>query len=314
MTQKIVFLDRESLDARVRSFSFPHAYTEYESTWTPEEIVERLKDAEIAIINKVPMRADTLKQLPKLKLIAVAATGTDVVDKAAAKAQGITTVNIRNYAFNTVPEHVIGLMFALRRAIVPYANSVRRGDWNRSTQFCYFDYPIHDIAGSTLGIIGYGALGKSIGKRAEALGMSVLPYDVFPQEGLVDLETVLTQSDVITLHVPLTADTKNLIGREQLAKMKKHSLLINTARGGLVDEEALLEALKNRTIGGAGFDVVAQEPPKSGNILCDADLPNLIVTPHVAWASKEAMQILADQLVDNIEAYVAGKPQNVVEP
>ena len=313
MTQKIVFLDRESLDAKVREFNFPHEYTEYESTWTPEEIVERLKDAEIALINKVPMRADVLKQLPKLKLIAVAATGTDVVDKAQAKAQGITVSNIRNYAFNTVPEHVIALMFALRRAIVPYAISVRRGDWNKSTQFCYFDYPIHDIAGSTLGIVGYGALGKSIGKRAEALGMKVIAYDVFPQDGLVDFETILRESDVITLHVPLTPDTKNMIGRDELAKMKGSAILINTARGGLVDEEALLEALKNGTIGGAGFDVVAQEPPKNGNILCDADLPNLIVTPHVAWASKQAMQILADQLVDNVEAFVAGKPQNVVE-
>jgi len=313
MTHRIVFLDRESLDATVREFNFPHAYTEYESTWTPDEIVERLKDADIALINKVPMRADTLKRLPKLKLIAVAATGTDVVDKAQAKQQGITVVNIRNYAFNTVPEHVIALMFALRRAIVPYANSVRRGDWSKSTQFCYFDYPIYDIAGSTLGIVGYGALGKSIGKRAEALGMKVIAYDVFPQEGLVDLETILTQSDVITLHAPLTPETKNMIGRAELAKMKSSAILINTARGGLVDEEALAEALKNRTIGGAGFDVVTTEPPKNGNILCELDLPNLIVTPHVAWASKQAMQILADQLVDNVEAFVAGKPQNVVE-
>ncbi|WP_020188075.1 D-2-hydroxyacid dehydrogenase [Methylopila sp. 73B] len=313
MTHKIVFLDRESLDANVRAPSFPHEYVEYQSTWTPDEIVERLKDADIALINKVPMRADVLKQLPKLKLIAVAATGTDVVDKAQAKAQGIVVSNIRNYAFNTVPEHVIGLIFALRRAIVPYANSVKRGDWNKSQQFCYFDYPIYDVAGSTLGIVGYGALGKSIGKRAEALGMKILPYDVFPQDGLVDFETVLTQSDIITIHVPLTPDTKNLFGAEQFKKMKNSAILINTARGGLVDEAALLEALKSGEIGGAGFDVVAQEPPKDGNILCDADLPNLIVTPHVAWASKQAMQILADQLIDNVENFVAGKPSNVVE-
>jgi glycerate dehydrogenase len=305
MTKKIVFLDRESLDATVRPFNFPHEYVEHESTWTPEDTVSRLQGAEIALINKVPMRAETLKQLPDLKLIAVAATGTDVVDKAQAKAQGVTVVNIRNYAFNTVPEHVVGLMFALRRAIVPYANSVRRGDWAKSKQFCYFDYPIYDIAGSTLG--------KSIGKRAEALGMKVIAYDVFPQDGLVDFETILTQSDVITLHVPLTPDTKGMIGAAELKKMKKRTILINTARGGLVDEAALLAALKDGTIAGAGFDVVAQEPPKDGNILCEADLPNLIVTPHVAWASKEAMQILADQLVDNVEAFVAGKPQNVVE-
>ncbi|MGY2048466.1 D-2-hydroxyacid dehydrogenase [Methylobacterium sp. JK268] len=312
MSHTIVFLDRETLDATVREFTFPHTYREYEVT-APDQIVERLKDAEIAIVNKVPMRADTLRQLPKLKLIAVAATGTDIVDKAAAKEQGVTVVNIRNYAFNTVPEHVVGLIFALRRAIVPYANSTRRGDWNRSRQFCYFDYPIRDIAGSTLGIVGYGVLGKSIAKRAEALGMKVLAYDVFPQEGLVDFETILRESDVITLHAPLTPETRNMIGREELAKMKRDAILINTARGGLVDEAALAEALTNGTIAGAGFDVLTTEPPVNGNVLLDLDLPNLIVTPHVAWASKEAMQILSDQLVDTIEAFVAGKPQNVVE-
>ena len=312
MTKKVVFLDRESLDAKVRSFNFPNEYTEYESTWTPEEIVERLKGAEIAIINKVPMRAEILKQLPDLKLIAVAATGTDVVDKVQAKAQGITVSNIRGYAFNTVPEHVIGLMFALRRAIVPYANSVKRGDWAKSRQFCYFDYPIYDIAGSTMGIVGYGAIGKAIAKRAEALGMKVLAHDVYDSPELVNLETVIEQADVITLHLPLTDVTRNLFGAAEFKAMKKNALLINTARGGLVDEAALLEALKSGEIGGAGFDVVVPEPPRDGNILCDADLPNLIVTPHVAWASKEAMQILADQLIDNVEAYVAGKPNNVV--
>jgi glycerate dehydrogenase len=313
MTHKIVFLDRESVDANVRKPNFEHDYVEYDSTWTPEDIVERLKDADIALINKVPMSAETLKQLPKLKLIAVAATGTDIIDKPAAKAQGITVSNIRNYAFNTVPEHVVGLMFALRRSIVPYAASVKRGDWGKSSQFCYFDYPIYDIAGSTLGIVGYGAIGKSIAKRAKALEMNVLAYDVYDSPDLVDFETVLTQSDVITIHVPLTDKTKNMFGAEQFKKMKKNALLINTARGGLVDEQALVDALKSGEIGGAGFDVIAKEPPKEGNILIEQDLPNLIVTPHVAWASKEAMQILADQLIDNVENFVAGKPSNVVD-
>jgi glycerate dehydrogenase len=309
----IVFLDRESVDANVRKPNFPHIYKEYESTWTPDEIVERLKDATIAIINKVPMRADTLKQLPKLKLIAVAATGTDVVDKAYCKANGITVVNIRNYAFNTVPEHVIALIFALRRNLLTYVNDVQAGVWNKSSQFCFLTHPIRDIAGSTLGIVGYGALGKSIGKRAEALGMKVLAYDVFPQPGLTDFETILRESDIITLHVPLTPETKNMIGEKEFKKMKPTAILINTARGGLVDEAALAKALKEGTIAGAGFDVLTVEPPKDGNILLDKSIPNLIVTPHVAWASKEAMQILADQLIDNIEAFVAGKPQNVVE-
>jgi glycerate dehydrogenase len=311
--QAIVFLDRESVDAKVRRPDFPHSYKEYQSTWTQDEIVERLKDADIAIINKVPMRAETLKLLPKLKLIAVAATGTDIIDKAYCKANGITIVNIRNYAFNTVPEHVLALIFTLRRNLFAYTKDVQDGVWNKSSQFCFLTHPIRDVAGSTLGIVGYGALGKSIGKRAEALGMKVLPYDIFPQPGLVDFDTILTQSDIITLHVPLTPETKNMIGAKELKKMKPSAILINTARGGLVDEAALVEALKTGTIAGAGFDVLTKEPPKEGNILLDATSPNLIVTPHVAWASKEAMQILADQLIDNIEAFVAGKPQNVVE-
>jgi len=308
----IVFLDRESVDAKVRKPNFPHTYKEYQSTWTHDEIVERLEDADIAIINKVPMKADTLKALPKLKLIAVAATGTDIIDKAYCKEHGITIVNIRNYAFNTVPEHVLALIFALRRNLFAYVEDTRNGVWNTSRQFCFLTHPIRDIADSTLGIVGYGALGKSIAKRAEALGMKVLPFDIIPQPGLVDFETILKESDIITLHVPLTPQTKNMIGAKELAKMKPTAILINTARGGLVDEAALAEALRKGTIAGAGFDVLTKEPPKDGNILLDPTIPNLVVTPHVAWASQEAMQILADQLIDNIEAFVAGKPQNVI--
>ena len=313
MEHAIVFLDRESVGADVRKPDFPHSYKEHDSTWTPEEIVDRLKGASIALINKVPMRADVLKQLPNLKLIAVAATGTDVVDKAYCKEAGITVVNIRNYAFNTVPEHVIALMFALRRNLLAYVADVRKGRWGEVDQFCFFDHPIRDIAGSTLGVVGYGAIGKAVAKRAECLGMKILPYDVFPQDGLVDLEILLKESDVITLHCPLTPETKNMIGAKEFEMMKPTAILINTARGGLVDEAALAEALKNGVIAGAGFDVLTAEPPKDGNILLDLDMPNLIVTPHVAWASREAMQILADQLIDNVEAFVAGKPQNVVE-
>jgi glycerate dehydrogenase len=309
----IVFLDRESVGADVRRPDFPHNYTEHQSTWTPEDIVSRLKGATIAIINKVPMREDVLKQLPNLKLIAVAATGTDVVDKAYCKANGITVVNIRNYAFNTVPEHVLAVMFALRRNLPAYIEDVRNGRWGKVDQFCFFDHPIRDIAGSTMGIVGYGAIGKEVGKRAQALGMRVLPYDVMPQPGLVDFDTLLKESDVITLHMPLTPGTKNMFGAAELKKMKPTAILINTARGGLVDEAALAEALTAGTIAGAGFDVLTKEPPKEGNILLDLKLPNLIVTPHVAWASVEAMQILADQLIDNVEAFVAGKPRNVVQ-
>ncbi|MBI1867394.1 MAG: D-2-hydroxyacid dehydrogenase [Methylocystis sp.] len=311
MSHKIVFLDRETVDARVRSPNFTHSYTEYAVT-SADDVVARLQGATIAITNKVPLRADTLSQLPDLKLIAVAATGTDVIDKAYTQSHGVTVVNIRNYAFNTVPEHVIALMFALRRNLVAYRDDVRTGAWQKARQFCFFSHPIHDIAGSTLGIVGYGAIGKSIAKRAEALGMTVIAYDVIAQPGLVDFATILKESDVITLHTPLTPETRNMIGAEQLAAMKRSAILINTARGGLVDEAALAHALKTGVIAGAGFDVLTVEPPKTGNVLLDADLPNFILTPHVAWASQEAMQILADQLIDNIEAFVAGKPQNVV--
>lgn len=313
MQHAIVFLDRESVGANVRKPDFPHSYKEYEATWTSEEIIDRLKDATIAIINKVPMRAETLKQLPKLKLIAVAATGTDVVDKAYCKEAGIAVVNIRNYAFNTVPEHVVALMFALRRNLLAYVEDVRAGRWGKVNQFCFFDHPIRDIAGSTMGVVGFGAIGRAVAKRAECLGMKVLPYDIVDVPGRVDFDTILRESDIITLHMPLTPETKNMIGAAEFKKMKPTAILINTARGGLVDEAALAEALKNGTIAGAGFDVLTKEPPKEGNILLDPTIPNLIVTPHVAWASQEAMQILADQLIDNIEAFVGGKPQNVVE-
>jgi glycerate dehydrogenase len=308
----IVFLDRSTVEANLRAADFPHSYKEYAVTST-NEIVDRLRDATIAIINKVPMREATLAKLPKLKLIAVAATGTDVVDKTYCKAHGITVSNIRNYAFNTVPEHVFALAFALRRNLLAYRDDVRGGRWQACDQFCFFDHPIRDMRGSTLGIVGYGAIGKSVGRIAEAFGQRVLAYDIFPQPGLTGFETLLRESDIVTLHLPLTPETKNMIGARELRLMKNDALLINTGRGGLVDEEALADALTNKIIGGAGFDVLTVEPPKQGNILLDLRLPNFIVTPHVAWASREAMQILADQLIDNIDAFAAGKPQNVVE-
>src|SRR5208283_1360415 len=311
MSHKIVFLDRETLDANLRKPNFPHEYTEYAVT-TADEVVEKLKGATIAITNKVPLREDALKQLPDLKLIAVAATGTDVIDKAYTTSKGIVVSNIRNYAYNTLPEHVIALIFALRRNLVNYHNSVRAGRWREARQFCYFDYPIYDIAGSTLGILGYGALGKSIASRAEALGMKVLVNDVIPGPDIVDVDTILREADVVTLNLPLTPQTKNMIGAQELASMKKTAIIINTARGGIVDEAALADALRNGVIAGAGMDVLTVEPPKQGNVLLDPTIPNLIVTPHVAWASKEAMQVLADQLIDNIDAYVAGSPRNVV--
>jgi glycerate dehydrogenase len=309
--ETIVFLDRETLGAIVRAPGFPHSYIEYDVT-APGEVVERLSEATIAITNKVRITGEMMAQLPALKLIAVAATGTDVIDVKTATARGVVVSNIRGYAFNTVPEHVLALMFALRRSLLPYARDVQAGVWEKSRQFCFLTHPIRDIAGSTMGIVGYGALGRSIGKRAQALGMRVIAHDTMPAEGLVDLATILRESDVITLHAPLTPETRSMIGAAELKQMKRSAILINTARGGLVDEQALADALRHGEIAGAGFDVLTEEPPVNGNPLLAPDIPNLILTPHVAWASAEAMQILADQLIDNIEAFVAGAPRNVV--
>jgi glycerate dehydrogenase len=312
MTHSLVFLDRATLGVDLRAPAFPHHYTEYQAT-SPDQVVERLAEADIAVINKVPLRVASLERLPRLKLIAVAATGTDCVDKAWCKAHGVAISNIRNYAVNTVPEHTLALIFALRRSLLPYALDVRAGKWQTIDQFCYFDHPIRDIAGSTLGLIGYGALGKSVAVRAEALGMQVIATDVYDFPGKVDLDTILTRSDIVSLHCPLTDGTRNLIGAAELKKMKPDAILINTARGGLVDEAALVAALRSGEIAGAGFDVLTTEPPRQGNPLLESGLPNLIVTPHVAWASIEAMTALANQLVDNIEAWVAGTPRNLVE-
>lgn len=315
MAQHIVFLDRASLKANVRRPAFAHTWQEYAAT-KPEEVVERLRDATIAITNKVALRAESLERLRQLRMIAVAATGYDVIDIAASRAHGVAVANIRNYAVHTVPEHTFALLMALRRNLLAYRADVESGRWQQSEQFCFFDHPIRDLYGATLGIVGEGVLGQGTARIARAFGMRVLFADHAPPKAsgveFTPLEQVLAESDVISLHVPLTAETRNMIGIEQLRRMKRTALLINTSRGGLVDEQALVQALKEGLIAGAGFDVLTQEPPRGGNPLLDLRLPNFILTPHVAWASEGAMQSLADQLIDNIEAWAAGRPQNLV--
>jgi len=315
MTHRIVFLDRSTLQARVRRPAFEHTWEEYAVTGAGE-LVERLQEATVAITNKVPLHAEALRRLPKLKLIAVAATGYDVIDIAYCQANGIAVANIRNYAVHTVPEHAFALITALRRNLIAYREDVERGRWQQIDQFCFFDHPIRDLYGATLGIIGEGVLGQGTANIARGFGMRVLFADHAPPKapGVVftPLDQVLAESDVISLHVPLTADTRNVIGIEQFRRMKRTAILINTARGGLVDERALVQALKEGLIAGAGFDVLTREPPREGNPLLELRLPNFILTPHVAWASDGAMQFLADQLVDNIEAFVKGSPQNLV--
>ena len=315
MTQRAVFLDRASLKAKVRKPAGVTDYVEYEKT-AIGEIVPRLQGATVAIINKVPMRADTLAQLPQLKMIAVAATGYDVVDVPYCKEHGIAVANIRNYAVHTVPEHAFAMILALRRNLLAYRHDVENGVWNRSEQFCFFTHPIGDLHGATLGIIGEGAIGQATAAIGRAFGMRVLFADHAPpkMDGVVFTphETVLAESDVISLHCPLTPATRNLVDLAAFRKMKRNALLINTARGGLVDEAALIQALDQGLIAGAGFDVLTVEPPRDGHPLLDVRRSNFILTPHVAWASDGAMQFLADQLIDNIDRWAAGNPQNLV--
>lgn len=309
----IVFLDRASLVADVRRPAFPHTWTEYDAS-TQARAVEHLRGASIAITNKVPLRAEALAQLPALRLIAVAATGTDIVDLAAARARGIVVCNIRDYAHAAVPEHTFALILALRRNLLAYRADVEAGAWQRSPRFCLFDHPIRDLHGSRLGLVGHGALGRQVAHLGRAFGMEIAVHSRTPVEGVVNLalDELLATSDVVSLHVPLSDATRNLIDAARLARMKPTALLINTARGGLVDEAALADALTRGVIAGAGFDVLTSEPPAPGNPLLDLRLPNFILTPHNAWASREAMQGLADQLIGNLEAFAAGAPRNVV--
>ena len=315
MSRRIVFLDRNSLIADMRVPSFAHEWVDHEQT-RPEEVVERIQGADIVISNKVKLPGEILAQAPGVKLIAVAATGTDIVDLAYCRAHGIVVSNIRGYAVHTLPEHVFMLMLALRRNLLGWREDVRAGLWEKADQFCLFTRPVNDLYGSTLGLVGHGALGNGVRKLAEALGMRVLVSEhkgkTAARAGHTPFDQVMREADVISLHTPLTPETRHMIGEREFGLMKPSAILINTARGNLVDEAALVDALKSGRIAGAGFDVLSVEPPREGNPLIDLDLPNFILTPHVAWSSREAMQTLADQLVDNIEAFVAGAPRNVV--
>jgi glycerate dehydrogenase len=315
---RIVFLDRDTLPSgvRLRSPSFDHEWISFGQTGQAE-VASRIVDADIVVTNKAPVRRDAIETATKLVLVAVAATGTDNVDLDACAPRGITVSNIRGYALHTVPEHTFALILALRRNIIAYRNSVGRGRWADTGQFSYFDYPVNDLAGSTLGVIGDGVIGRAVSDLGRAFGMTVLFASYKGVTGMGPLytpfEEVLRTSDVITLHAPLLPSTLNMIGREEFALMQRQPLLINTARGGLVDEAALCEALEQGRIGGAGFDVATKEPPPPDHSLLRLlDRPNFILTPHVAWSSAEATQTLANQLIDNVEAFWAGKARNVV--
>ena len=316
---RIVFLDRDTLPEtiKLRPPGFAHALQSYART-SPADVAARIADADIVITNKVRLDRAALEAARRLELVAVAATGTDIIDLRAAKDRGVTVSNIRDYAANTVPEHTFALILALRRSIIAYHQSVGRGRWAEAAQFCYFDYPIHDLAGSTLGIIGDGVLGKAVADIARGFGLKVLFSDYKGTTGMGPLYTpfaeVLRSADILTLHCPLMPSTRNLIAAPEFALMARRPLLINTARGGLVEEGALADALERGQISGAAFDVLTQEPPAPNHpFMRLLGRPDFILTPHVAWASMEAIQGLADQLIDNIDAFKAGTPKNIVE-
>ncbi|MGB8414740.1 MAG: D-2-hydroxyacid dehydrogenase [Paraburkholderia sp.] len=315
---KIVILDRATIptNIRMKPLLFPHSIEVFNHS-DAGIVGSRMIDADIVITNKAKISAQEIQACSRLKLVAIAATGTDNVDVQACSANRVAVCNIRDYAATTVPEHTFALIFALQRSLAAYRNAVNAGRWLEAGQFCFFDYPIRDLAGSKIGIVGDGVLGKATAHIAQALGMHVLMAAHKGRKEMGALytpfERVLSESDIITLHCPLNDSTRNLIGDAEFAQMTRRPILINTARGGLVDEFALARALQAGQIAGAGFDVVTQEPLPANHPFQEIlNHPGFILTPHVAWASKQAIQTLADQLMDNITAFVEGKPRNLV--
>lgn len=308
----IVFLDQASFPdhVRIRLPAAPHRWIAYDRT-APDAVAQRIAEARVVVVNKVRVSAEAMAAAPDLGLIAVTATGMDNVDQAAAAARGIAVRNVAGYAAGSVPEHALMMILALARRLGEHQAAVRDGSWTRSGQFCVFPAPIRDLAGMRLGLIGGGAIANGLADKARALGLEPVfaerrgAAEVRPDR--LPFETVLATSDVVSLHCPLTPDTRGLIGAETLAAMKPGAILINTARGALIDEAALEAALEAGHIAGAGLDVAPLEPPpEDAPILRLAARPNVIVTPHVAWASDGAMRALADQVTANIEAFLAG--------
>ncbi|KAA8733929.1 2-hydroxyacid dehydrogenase [Acinetobacter qingfengensis] len=309
MSLKAVFLDYASLDQSDLNFNqlkqqFDELYL-YPSTQS-EEIIERLKNADVVITNKSSLSEHTIRQLPNLKLILISATGTNNVDLVAAKQRNIPVCNCQGYGTHAVAQHTMSLILALATQVIKYNQAVKQGRWQQSEQFCFLDYPIMELAGKKIGILGYGELGQAVARLAQAFGMQILigqlPHRP-KKDGYLQLDELLAQVDILTLHCPLTPETENLIDEKELSKMKNTAFVINVARGGIINEQALATALINRTIAGAAIDVLTVEPPSTGNPLLDPNLTNLIITPHSAWGSVEARQKIVDQLTENVKAY-----------
>lgn len=283
-------------------------------TSTPAETLERCRDAEVIISNKVAFDRALIEALPKLKYIGVTATGYNVIDVSAAAERGIVVTNVPTYGTTSVAQMVFALLLELTQHVGHHAATVRAGRWSMSENFCYWDYPLIELEGLTMGIIGCGRIGQATARLADAFGMHVIGYDAAPfQSGLITfapLDTLLSQSDVISLHCPLTSETRDLINAARLAQMKKTAFVINTSRGTLVNERDLADALNRESLAGAGLDVLTIEPPLPGNPLLTAR--NCIITPHIAWATRSARRRLMQFTVENLAAWLEGKPRNVV--
>lgn len=316
--KRIIYLDRAGLPERfiVRKPSVDHTWIDYPMSH-PNQVIERSLGADVLVTNKVKISEEILLACPTVKHIAVSATGFNIIDNEACQRLGVSISNIPNYAATTVAEHVITSALCLRRSLLSYRTKVINGEWQLSDSFCLFANEINDIDNTTFGVIGFGQLGQATAAKAHALGMKVIFHSrskhssTFAEQ--VNFEQVLQQSDIISLHCSLNVQTHNLINLAQLQQMKPHCILINTARGGIVNELDVVNAIKTNIIGGIAFDALIEEPPKANSpLLSIANYENVIVTPHIAWASEQAMQSLADILANNIEGFLLGKPQNIV--
>lgn len=312
------FLDLDSvhshdLDLSLLEQSVPN--WRWRNNTVEDELIAAIKDAEVIVTNKVVLNEQHLQQANTLKLICVAATGVNNVDLAAAKQCGISVCNAQAYATASVVQHVFSLILALNRSVTAYHRAAIDGRWSKSEFFCYFDKPFDDLAGKTIGIIGYGELGRAVATMAGCFGMQVLLAKRSVDDdrpGRVDLALLLEKSDVISLHCPLTANNRHIISGDEFSKMKSDAILINTARGGLVNEVALLDALQNQQIAGAALDVLEEEPPPQSHPLLNYSGDNLIITPHVAWASHSSRQRLIEEVANNILEFQQGRPRNLV--
>jgi glycerate dehydrogenase len=314
--QTMVFLEQDSLPGTDLSSwqQLPVTLHCYQST-AASEVLDRALAADILVVNKVRLDAMILAQLPRLKLICVTATGVNNVDLVAAKRLGIRVCNARDYALQAVPQHAMALLLSLVNQVIPYQQAIQAGRWSQSSMFCLLDYPIRQLAGQTFCVVGYGGLGKATAQLAAAFGMKVViaerPNAEVVRPGRVSFQAALKQADVLSLHCPATDENYHLLNAERLSWLQPHAILINTARGSLIDAQALATALRQGRLAAAGLDVLDIEPPPADHPLLASDIPGLLLSPHVGWASQQAMQTLIAQTTENIQAYLHGQAVRV---